>query len=437
MRRLIRGGTVVTLDEADRVFEPGLVVFDDQRIAYVGSLEGYTPRGDEEVLLAEDQLILPGLVNTHSHACMALFRSRADDVPLGEWLPRYLFPMERQATPEDFYWAAILGCYDMLRNGITTTADRYSFMDVQAEGIAATGIRAVLGTTMMEARREERRAEVLRLLRRWGTSKEAGVRAALAPHATDTCDPELLGWIRRTADEHGAQIFIHVAQMREEVADVSARHGIDGCVRYLDHHGFLGPDVIAAHCIYVDEDEVNILAGTGTRVAHCPVSNVKIEARMAPVAAMLRAGVVLGLGTDCAASNNGMDLFSEMKCAGLLNKQATGDPTFLPAAQILRLATTEAARVLGMDHLVGSLAVGKRADLITLDRDSPHLAPWNDLYGTLVYAASGRDVRHVFVDGRAVIVDRRFLAADPAALSRRVTEIATRLRRAVGAPGQR
>ena len=227
---------------------------------------------------------------------------------------------------------------------------------------------------------------------------------------------------------------MHLAQTQAEVAEVSARHGIEGCARYLGHHDILGPDVIAAHCIYIDEDEVELLARTGTRVAHCPVSNVKIEARMAPVQAMLRAGVVLGLGTDCAASNNGMDLFTEMKCAGLLNKQMVGDPTFLPAAQLLRLATTEAARVLGMDHLIGSLTVGKRADVITLDRDSLHLAPWNDVYGTLVYAARGADVRHVFVDGRAIILDRLLLAVDPAELARRVSTIGARLRGRLAQP---
>jgi 5-methylthioadenosine/S-adenosylhomocysteine deaminase len=170
-------------------------------------------------------------------------------------------------------------------------------------------------------------------------------------------------------------------------------------------------------------------------VAHCPVSNVKIEARMAPVSALLRAGVVLGLGTDCAASNNGMDLFVEMKCAGLLGKLATGDPTFLPATQLLRLATTEAARVLGMDHLVGSLEVGKRADVITLDRDSLHLAPWNDVSGNLVYAARGADVRHVFVDGRAILLDRRLLAVDAAELARKVSAIGARLRDVAPAAG--
>jgi 5-methylthioadenosine/S-adenosylhomocysteine deaminase len=428
MKRLIRGGTVVTLDDADRVLDPGIVVFDDNIISYVGPPDGYTPTGDEEVLLAEDQVILPGLVNTHTHSCMALFRSSADDVPLGEWLPRYLYPMERQTTPDDLYWAAVLGCCEMLANGITTTADRFSQMSVQAEGIAATGIRAVLGATLTDARRDQQQADALALLERWGTAPESRIRAALAPHATETCGPELLRWIRRIADERGAQIYIHLAQSREEVAEVAARHGIDGCARYLDRHGMLGPDVIAAHCVYVDDEEVDILARTDTRVAHCPVSNVKIEARMAPIPAMVRAGVVLGLGTDCAASNNGMDLFTEMKCAGLLNKLATGDPTFLPAARLLRLATTEAARVLGIDHLVGSLNVGKRADVIALDRDTLHLAPWNDLYGTLVYAARGADVRHVFVDGRAIVLDRRLLSVDAAELARHVRTIGERLR---------
>lgn len=428
MKRLIRGGTVVTLDAADRVLDPGIVAFDEDRISYVGPPDGYTPTGDEEVLLAEDQVILPGLINTHTHSCMALYRSGADDVPLGEWLPRYLYPMERRTTADDLYWGAVLGCCEMLANGITTIADRFSHMSVQAEGIATTGIRAVLGVTLTDARRVEQQADAEALLERWGTAPESRIRAALAPHATETCGPELLQWIRRTADERGAQIYIHLAQTREEVAEVATLYGIDGCARYLERHGLLGTDVIAAHCVYIDDEEVELLARSGTRVAHCPVSNVKIEARMAPIPAMLRAGVVLGLGTDCAASNNGMDLFGEMKCAGLLNKLLTGDPTFLPAARLLRLATSEAARVLGLEHLVGSLEVGKRADLITLDRDSLHLAPWNDLYGTLVYAARGADVRHVFVDGRAVVLDRRLLSVDPAELARRVTTIGARLR---------
>ena len=320
MKRLIRGGTVVTLDAANRVVDPGIVVFDDNLISYVGPPDGYAPTGDEEILRADDQVILPGLVNA-TPTGMALYRSRADDVPPGEWLPGYLYPMERQTTPDDLYWAAVLGCYEMLRNGITTTADRFSHMSVQAEGIAATGIRAVLGATLTDARRAEQQVDALALLERWGTAPESRIRAALAPHATETCGPDLLRWIRSTADDHGAQIYIHVAQMQAEVDEVRARHGLEGSVRYLENNGMLGPDVIAAHCIYIDDEEVEVLARTGTRVAHCPVSNVKIEARMAPVPAMLRAGVVLGLGTDCAASNNGMDLFSEMKCAGLLNSR--------------------------------------------------------------------------------------------------------------------
>ncbi len=436
MRRWLRGGTVVTLDADDRVFDPGAVVFEDERLVYVGTADGYAATGSEEVLDVKDQLVLPGLVNAHSHACMSLFRSRADDVPLGEWLPRYIFPMERETTPDDLRWAAVLGCAEMLKNGITTTADRYSHMDVQAEAIAETGIRAVLGTTLMDARREERQAEAVSLLERWGTSPERRVRAALAPHATDTCDPDLLGWIRRTAERFDAQVFIHVAQSREEVADVVARHGMAGSVHYLERHGLLGPGTIAAHCIYIGPDEVDLLARSDTRVAHCPVSNVKIEARTAPVATLLERGVTLGLGTDCAASNNGMDLFAEMKCAGLLGKQATGDPTFLPARQLVRLATTEAARVLGMEHLVGSLDVGKRADVITLPRHRPHLSPWNDLYGNLVYAATGADVQHVFVDGRAVILGGDFVAFDAEELACRVAQIGARLRTsAVAATG--
>jgi 5-methylthioadenosine/S-adenosylhomocysteine deaminase len=420
---------LVTLDAGDRIFEPGVVVIDGNTLQQVGPADSYRPLPGDEVLRFDDQIVMPGLVNTHTHSPMTIFRGVADDVPLGEWLPRYLLPTERRATVEDLHWSTTLGCVEMLLNGVTTIADRYSHMATLAPAIADTGIRAVLGATLTDARFGDQQCDQLALLERWGTSPESRIRAALAPHATDTCSPDLLRWIRKTADERGAQIYIHLAQSREEVADVAARWGVDGCTRYLGRHGVLGPDVIAAHCIYIDDQEVELLARSETRVAHCAVSNVRIEARMAPIQSMLAAGVVLGLGTDCAASNNGMDMFDEMKCAALLNKAAAGDPTSLPAARVLRMATTEAARVLDMEHLIGSIEVGKRADLITLDRDRPHLTPWRDPYGTLVYSATGRDVRNVFVDGQQVIRDGRHVSIDTDELVRRVAAIGARISR--------
>ena len=235
--------------------------------------------------------------------------------------------------------------------------------------------------------------------------------AGLAPHATDSCGPDLLRRVRRLADRTGARVFIHLAQSEEEVATVVAR-GAAGCASYLDALGLLAPDVVVAHATYLTDAEADLVGARRTAVAHCPSSNAKLEGRVAPIARMRRAGAVVGLGTDAACCNNGMDLFDEMKVAGLLNKVAADDPAALPALDILRAATSEAARALGIDHLVGTLEPGKRADVIAVRTRGAHLRPWHDPVANLVYAARGSDVTAVFVDGRPLLRDGRLVELD-------------------------
>ncbi len=432
-RQVLTGGTVVTMNARGEVFSPGTVVIEGPRIVHVGA-DGSWPSGNagepvdsRDTVDCRGHLLMPGLVNAHTHTCMALFRGLLEDRPRDAWAPSYTLPYQDRAQPDDYYWGTLLGGLEMLQNGITGTADRFGHMEIIAEAMDAVGIRAVLCHTLYDINRPLELDRALALMERWGVSPERRIHFGLGPHAPDTCSDGLLRRIRAVANEAGARIFIHCAQSEAELAALRPR-GYAGAVRCLEATGVLGPDVVAAHCIYVDEEEIRLLAESGTWVAHCPVSNAKIEARVAPLAAMLRAGVHAALGTDWAPTNNGMDLFDEMKNAGLLNKVAAGDPTAMPVDRLLAMATIDGARALGIDALAGSLEAGKRADLIALAMGGLHLQPWHSIAATLVYAAKGRDVRHVWVDGRRVVRDGRPTHLDRAAILEQVARIWRRLK---------
>lgn len=393
---------VLTLDPKGTIHAPGAVTIEGTEIRAVGP-PPERPAG--EMVDLRGCVLLPGLVNTHTHTPMWVFRGLTEDVPRGEWLTARLLPLERRLGPDDLRRAALAGCLELLQNGVTTIADRYGQMDAVATAVEASGLRAVVGHSLFDRTAEADLARSERLIERFGTDPgRSRVWAGLAPHATDTCGPDLLRRVGRLADRTGARVFIHLAQSEEEVATVVAR-GAPGCASYLDELGLLAPDVVAAHATYLSDVEADLVGARRTAVAHCPSSNAKLEGRVAPIARMRRAGAVVGLGTDAACCNNGMDLFAEMKIAGLLNKVAGGDPAALPTLDILRAATSEGARALGIDHLVGSLQPGKRADVIAVRTRGPHLLPWHDAVANLVYAARGSDVAAVFVDGRPLLRD--------------------------------
>lgn len=429
-RRVLTGGTVLTMNARGDVFSPGVVVIEEDRIAHAGPEDTWLSGGPGTVIDCRGCLLMPGLVNAHTHTCMALFRGLREDQPKDAWVPAYTLPYQDGAQPEDYYWGTMLGGLEMLQNGITCTADRFGHMDVIAEAMQAVGIRAVLCHTLFDVNRTLELDRALALIERWGVSPERRVHCGFGPHAPDTCSDALLRRIRGLARETGARIFIHCAQSEAELAALRTR-GHVGAVRCLQATGVVGSDVIAAHCIYVDEEEIRLLADSGTWVAHCPASNAKIESRVAPMAKMLRAGVRAALGTDWAPTNNGMDLFDEMKTAGLLNKVASDDPTAMPVDRLLAMATIDGARALGLDAFVGSLEVGKRADVIALAMEGLHLQPWHSIAATLVYSAKGHDVRHVWVDGRWLVRDRRPAHLDASAVVDQVARIWRRLKPAV------
>lgn len=400
---------VLTLDAHGTHYSPGAVGIEDARISHVGP-PPQRPTGT--VVRLEGCVLLPGLINVHTHTPMWLFRGLTEDVPRGEWLAGRMRPLEARVGPHELRAGALAGCLEMLLGGVTTIADRYRAMGDVADGIEESGLRAVVAHSLYDEGAERGLRESEALLERFGADPERSrVWVGLGPHATDTCGPQLLRQVAALAERSGARVFIHLAQSEAEVAAVRAR-GHAGCAAYLDSVGLLGPTVVVAHGTYLADEEADLVGQRGTAVAHCPSSNAKLEGRVSPVARMRRAGAVIGLGTDAACCNNGMDLFAEMRTAGLLNKVAAEDPTAFAAADLLRMVTSEAAAALGIAHLVGSLEAGKRADVIAVDRRAPHLQPWHDPVANLVYAARGADVRAVFVDGRPLLLEGRPVRLD-------------------------
>ncbi len=426
-RQVLTGGVVLTMNPRRQVFSPGVVAIERDGIAHVGPDGSLFSRSDDHVIDCRGHLVMPGLINTHTHACMGLFRGLGEDRPRSAWGPMYTLPYVERAVPDDYYWGATHGGLEMLTNGITCTADRFSLMATIAEALDRTGMRAVVCHTLWDLDRPLEWDLAMSLIRRWGTSPAQRIHCGIGPHAPDTCSDALLQRVRAFAGETGARIFIHCAQSEHELASLRTR-GHAGAVRCLAANGLLGPDLVAAHCIYVDDEEIAMLADSGTWVSHCPASNAKVEARLPPVVSMLRRGVRVALGTDWAPTNNGMDLFDEMKCAGILNKVAAAAPEAMPVDRLLAMATIDAARALGLDAQIGSLEPGKRADIITLAMDGLHLQPWQHLAATLVYSAKGMDARHVWVDGRQVVRDRRPLLVNGDEVREQIARIWRRLK---------
>jgi len=417
---IVAADRLLTLDPFGKVHAPGALAMRDGRIVAVGPLSAMPPG---KVQTFDGHVLLPGLINTHTHTPMWLFRGLTEDVPRGEWLGGRMRPLERQVTPEDLKTAALAGCVELLMNGVTTIADRYAHMATIVEGVAASGLRAIVANSLYDDGAQEALATTERLIEH--VSGTPRVTVGIGPHATDTCGPEVLRRVRALADRTGARVFIHLAQSQ---AEVSAR---DDCAAYLDDLGLLGPDVVVAHCTYLTPDQAERVGRRGTAVAHCPSSNAKLEARIAPIGPLRASGAVVGLGTDAASCNNGMDLFEEMKLASLLNKVAADDPAMLTTTEVLRMATIDGARALGLDRQIGSLEVGKRADLIAVRTSSARVQPWHDDAANLVYAARGSDVSAVWIDGEQLLREGKPTRLDAGTALSKAVEAAARLTRAV------
>ena len=414
---LIYNGTLVTVNRQFDIIEDAVVGVKGGEIAFVGTVDKAAETTAETRIDAEGGIIMPGLVNAHTHLPMSLFRGLADDLPLADWLNHHIFPAEQQhVRPETVVTGALLSCAEMLLSGTTCCCDGYFYEDAVAEAVDAAGLRAVLGQGVIDfpapgVPDPTKNVEAARaFVDRW-QGRSSLISPSIFCHSPYTCSAETLTLAKAAARDAGALFQVHVAETRNE-AEMAGISGNDTPVAYLDRLGVLDPDTLAAHAVWVDTDDLALLADRGTGVSHNPESNMKLASGIAPVPDQIEAGIAVGLGTDGCASNNNLDMFAEMDSAAKLHKACRQEPTTMPAKTVIRMATIEGARALGLADRVGSIEVGKAADMIVIDTKKPHLTPLYHPDSHLVYSVRGADVAHVMVAGRLLVRNRRLLSLD-------------------------
>lgn len=424
---LIANGMVLVAAEGELIRE-GYVAIREGRICAVGPMAelGEPPAAVREID-ATGRLVMPGLINGHTHAAMTLFRGLADDLPLMTWLQEYIFPAEgRVVRPEVVYWGTKLAAAEMLLSGTTMAADSYFCAGAAAQAFSDIGMRAIVAQGVIDfpAPGVADAADNVRVaadfIAAW-QGKNPLLTPAVFCHSPYTCSPLTLRAAKALSRRQGTLFFIHLAETEEEVAQIKARYGVTP-VGHLAGLGVLDRQTVCVHGVWLTPEDIGLLKASGCGVVTCPESNMKLAAGIAPLPGLLAAGVVVGLGSDGAASNNDLDLFREMDSCAKLHKVAAMDPTVLPARQVLGMATRQGARVLGMGGVLGELAVGKMADLIILDLQQPHLTP---IYNRdlLVYAARGADVRTVLIGGRLVVEEGRLLTCNLREVLAKVREL--------------
>lgn len=409
---LIRGGLVVTMNDRFEIVE-GDVSIEAGRIAAIGPS---ISKKHDRTIDARGGYILPGFIQTHIHLCQTLFRGYADDLPLMDWLRRRVWPMEAAHTPASLRAATRLATTELLASGTTAvlTMETVHDTDVVFETVAESGMRATIGKCMMDAPgdvparlHEQTRASIdesVAIRKRWDGAANGRLHAAFAPRFAVSCSRELLEAVGTLSGEQHAIVHTHASESRDEIAIVKQISGGMTNLEYLDAVHLASPHLCAAHCVWVDEREQQLLADHDVKVLHCPGSNLKLGSGIAPVPEMRARGITVSLGADGGACNNRLDMFEEMRLAAVLQAMRL-QPGVLPARDVVWMATRAGARTLGLESEIGSIEIGKRADVIIVDRDRPHLAPGPDPYSTLVYAARGSDVRATIVDGEVLVDD--------------------------------
>lgn len=433
---LIIGGRVLMMDEKNTIMPNGAIAIEGEKIIAVAPVEEikslFTAKTEID---ARNSLVMPGLINGHTHAAMTCFRGIADDMELMEWLNSYIFPAEaKNVNPQLAYWGSMLACAEMIRSGTTTFCDMYIFEEETARAAREAGMRCLVGEVLFDfpspnfQTPEEGLLYTRKLLEKWDGDSLVGI--VVEPHSLYTCSPSLLLNARRLADEFHAPYATHLLENNSEAKQILDKTG-KPAIQYLQEIGFLSENFIAFHCVAMADEDIRIFADYGCRAVHNPESNMKLASGVAPVSAMRKKGIAVGLGTDGCASNNDLDMLREMDSAAKLAKVAALDPTVLTAITAMRMATCEGARALGLEHKTGSLAVGKRADIIVIGLDEPHLTPFYNEYSQLVYAANGADVDTVFINGKLVMQNRKLLTIDETMAMEQVRKIARQVQKSL------
>jgi 5-methylthioadenosine/S-adenosylhomocysteine deaminase len=427
---LISNGTVLTMNAAGTRIENGAVAVDHGRILAVGTTAAFAHWKAQRHIDAGGGIVMPGLINAHTHAAMTCFRGLADDLPLMTWLDDHIFPAEARLDAETVYRGTLLACAEMIRSGTTCFCDMYLYEDEVARAASTAGVRAVVGEVLYDFPSpnygpiENGFAYVERMIADW--QNDPLITVAVEPHSPYLCNADLLQRAAQLARENGLPLVTHLSETRSEVQRITAAHGYSP-VGWLAELNILGPNVLACHCVALSAQDIALLKAHDVKVVHNPESNMKLASGIAPVPEMRQAGICVALGTDGCASNNNLDLFLEMDTAAKLHKVDRLDPTVLDAAGVLRMATTAGARALGLERVIGSLEAGKAADLIVVDTARPHLTPMYNPVSHLVYAVRGSDVTTVVINGRPVMENGRLLTLDEHRVMADVADIAARI----------
>lgn len=426
---LLKNAQIVTLNDNNEVITEGSIGIRGNRIDYLGNCDRNLEAGYSKVIDCRGRTIMPGFVNAHNHLGMTMFRNYADDLKLMDWLFEKIFPLEDKLTDEAVYWASLLAMIEMIKSGTTTFSDMYFFMESTARAASESGMRAALSRGLQGESGEEeldnRLIENLKLHESFNNSCNGRIKVMLGPHSVYTCSEAYLRKVAAKSREMGIPLQIHLSETKDEVMGCVEKHGATP-VRYLERLGLLGHRNLAAHCVVVDDEEIDILAASGMNVVHNPGSNLKLASGIAPVAKMLGKGINVCLGTDGASSNNNLDMLEEVRTATYLQKVSTDDPTALPVSQVLRMATENGARALGFEN-VGRIAAGSIADLIVLNTEKAHYYPKYNISSSIVYSGNSADVETVIIDGNVVMEGGHLITLDEERILYKVQKWAMRL----------
>jgi len=426
---VIHNCTIITVDPEFYIIKNGIICIKDGRFEQISEkTHDQDPPDSKKVIDAKGGIVLPGLINTHTHLPMTLFRGLADDLPLNIWLNEHIFPAEKKhINPESVRYGTLLACAEMLLSGTTTCCDGYFLEETVAEAVNDSGMRAVLGQGVIDfpapgvADPSENIKNAVKFAEKWlGFSPK--IIPSIFCHSPYTCSTRTLKDAKTYADNKGLLFQIHVSETKHELNKIQSEHRMTP-VEYLDSIGILDANTLLAHCVWINDHDIEIIAKQNAKISHNPESNMKLAAGVAPVPRCLNSGITVALGTDGCASNNNLDLFQEMDTTAKLHKVISHDPTVMDAKSVIIMATIAGAKAIGLGNEIGSIEVGKQADLIIIDTDKPHLTPLYNPVSHIVYTAQGSDVRDVLVAGEFLVRNRKLLTMDINNILKRVTEI--------------